>query len=217
MLIHGRVFVIVVKTSLTEIPSKHGDVLLIAIMLQEREALLDTELDWGHFIKSPKGEIRVSCLKYPKKQQETNLFFSFFSCYAHSQPRHWGSERLTTENLTVAHQRAWWANTVTHVVGPPPCRHCHHTDLPLHRWQNLPLDWTQGRSWSKRKDKTAHWKSMKQWDTDMRGERNSKGDWFISNEGGKRLGGVIQPSHVPVDEGNFFCVRVWKVKGRSVL
>lgn len=71
MLIHGRVFVIVVKTSLTKIPSKHGDVLLIAIMLQEREALLDTELDWGHF---KRGDSSVM-FEIPKETTRNKPFF----------------------------------------------------------------------------------------------------------------------------------------------
>lgn len=156
-------------------------------------------LNWIEDTLSNPQKGRFECHVWNTKRNNKKQTFFFFLCNTHSQPCHWGSERLTTENLTVAHQRAWCADTVTHVVSPPPCRHCHHTNLPLHRWQNLPLDWIQGRSWSKRKDKMAQWKSMKQWDTDMRGEHNSKGDWFISNEGGKRLSGVIHLSHVPVD------------------
>jgi len=44
---------------------------------------------------------------------------------------------------------------------------------------------------------------MEKWRIDSLREHNNKGDWFISNERGKWLGGVICPSHIGVDSWTF--------------
>lgn len=221
MLINGRVFVIVVKTSLTKTPSKHGDVLLLplcCVILREIVFFLPGHcltLNWIEDTLSnpPKGGDSSVMFEIPKETTRNKPFFYIYICYSHSQPRHWGSERLTVESdcraPTMLGVQTRWHMCVAIVITPTFL--C--IDDKISPWSG----YKEGvdRSAKTKRLNENQWRNgtracgenitVREIDSSVVREGNGSVEWFNSVT-------------CRVDWGNFFFVAwVRKVKGSSVL